>query len=297
MGSTYILRKGVATLGDLQDGYSAYMGPGFTHFYVDKYTGSDSNSGLGGFDEPFATIDAACDAANARIDWSNYPQRYSVIWVSPGAYAEAPSPPFMTHIIGLGIMGTDSQTKIVPATGSVFTGTFLGTGLHNLFISVNEAVPCLDLGVCNDSLVEDCTFANGAAVGATAVDTENSAQFVFRNNTVTSGEATGMAYGLYHRGGANKYLHAATIENNRILCTTAGIYIASNCTASQTVIAHNLIARPVKGIDDNNGNTYCYDNWITASSDAIEHANSTTHCIGNHVINNVTGAVEASGTD
>jgi len=270
--------------------------PGAENFYYVDNNGSDNNDGSS-WDSAKATIQAAITLSNATIDWSTTPDRYNVIYIAPGVYAENLTPAYYCHLVGTGIRGTDTMAEIHPATGSCITGTFLGTHLYNLWLEVNTAVPCLDIGICNNSLIEFCTFTNGAAVAATAVDTDNCTHLTMRYCSVESGQSTGMAYGLYHRGGDEKYAHNCRIHDNVIHCTTAGIWIQDTCTASQYTAWNNLIARPTKGIDDNNGTSYLYNNYITATSDAIEHANSATQCIGNHVINNATGAVEASGTD
>lgn len=264
-------------------------------YYVNATGGSDDNDGLS-WDFPKATIQAAITASNALLNWSTTPDLYNVIYVAPGVYAENLTPAYYCHIVGTGIRGTDTMAEIHPATGSCITGTFLGTHLHNLWLEVNTAVPCLDIGICNNSLIEYCIFTNGAAVAATAIDTDNCTHLTVRYCDVQSGQTTGMAYGLYHRGGDNVYAHNCRIHDNVIHCTTAGIWIQDTCTASQYTAWNNLIARPTKGVDDNSGTSYLYNNYITASSDAIEHANSATQCIGNHVINNATGAMEASGT-
>ena len=267
-------------------------------WYVDGQNGSATNDGKD-MDNPLLTTQAAIDLNNATIDWAKTPKRYNAILVAPAVYAENLTPPYYCHIIGMGVRGTDTQAEIHPATGSGFTGTFLGTCLHNIRLEVDEgSKPILDLGICNNSLIEDCTFTIGADVaGVDAIDTENCTHLTVRRCNFESGMAThGIKHCLYFRGGADKYAHNVRILGNVMHCQTAGVYIASNCVATQCTIAHNFIMGPTKGIDDNNGASWCIGNWISAT-DAIEHANSATRCIGNHVINDGTGAVEASGTD
>lgn len=268
-------------------------------YYVDVLNGSDSNNGSS-WSQAFATIAQAITTSNATINWSYAigNRKYNAILVAPGVYPEnLTSSPYYCHLVGMGIRGTDTATEIHPTTGSCLADTLLGCHIANIRFEVNTAVPCLDIGICNSTTIEYSTFTNGAAVGATAIDTENSTHLTVRYCSVESGQGTGMAYGFYHRGGANKFVHNARIHDNVIHCTTAGIFIQNTCTASNYVAWNNFIARPTKGIDDNSGQGYFYNNYITASSDAIEHANSATQCIGNHVINNATGAVEASSTD
>ncbi len=275
---------------------SMIMSSALAVYFVDGDNGADTNLG-DSWEQAYETIDKAREVNNATIDWSATPKRYNVIFIAPGVYPEELSFPYYCHVIGTGIRGTDTATEIHPVTGSCFAGTMLGTHLLNLRLEVNDAVPCLDVGICNNSKIEHCTFTNGAAVAATAIDTENCSHLTVCHCSVESGMGTGMGYGFYFRGGADKYAHNVRIHDNVIFCDVAGIWIQNTCTPSQFAAYRNLIARPVKGIDDNSGMSYLFDNYISASSDAIEHANSASQCVGNHVINNVTGAVEASGTD
>lgn len=289
------LKSGVATLADLTDGLAVGTVPAGveTVYYVDNATGDDQDDG-DTWDNAKATIQSAITASNATVDWSATPKRYNVIYVKPGVYAEELTPAYYCHIIGCGLPGTDTQAEIHPTTGSCLTGTLLGARLVNLWFETNEAVDCLNIGICNNSVIEHCVFTNGAAVAATALSTDNCTHLTFRYNRVESGQTTGMAYGLYFQGGADKYAHNVEVYGNTIFASTAGIWIEDTCTASQAKIYNNFIARPTKGIDDNNGGSYCWGNFISASSDAIEHANSSTQCIGNYVINNATAAFESA---
>lgn len=298
MTGLYNLKQGVAALSDLEDGRQAGLFPvGVNNvWYVDSTNGSDSYSGES-WDDAFATVDAAITANNATIDWSTTPDRYNAIFIAPGVYAENLTHfPYYCYVIGCGVRGTDTQTEIHPTTGSCFAGTMLGTIFINIRFEVNTAVPCLDVGICNNSQIIGCTFTNGAAVAATAVDTDNCTHLWVDDCDVESGQLTGMAYGFYFRGGSNKFAHNVRIRNTRIFASTAGVWIQDTCTATQCLIGPDVfIAGATKGIDDNNGGSYVFGNFITGT-DAIEHANSSTQCVGNSVINDGTGAKEASGT-
>jgi len=264
-------------------------------YYVDVTNGDDTYSG-DSWDNAFATLNKARTVSNATINWSYTPKRYNAILVAPGVYNENLTGGFYyCHVIGTGIYGTDTETEWHPTTGACLASTLLGTHFYGIRFEVNTAVPCLDIGVANNSLIENCTFTNGAAVGATAIDTDNCTHLEVRNCTVNSGQTTGMAYGFYFRGGSDKYAHNVRIHDNVIFCETAGVFIQDTCTATQCVIGpNNMIARPAKGVDDNNGGSYVFGNYISATSDAIEHANTTTQCIGNFVINNATAAFESA---
>jgi len=270
-------------------------------YHVDRTNprANDSNDGTDP-KEPKLTIQSAITAHNARINWGDafgglLP--HSTILVGPGVYAENLTPAYYCRIIGLGILGTDSATEIHPATGSALAGTGLSLYLSNLWFEAETAVPVIDFGVCNNVVIEDCAVMMGIAGLATmGIQTDNASHSQFRRILFGSGVAN-LPIGMQHLGGANKFLHQCLIEDNRIFAATTGIDIPANCTASGSVIKSNVIVgRPVTGISDLNGGTYCIDNWVTASVDAINHANLATNCIANHVLDAAVGAVEAAGT-
>jgi hypothetical protein len=296
------LKNGVAGLGNLYDGYMAGNFPTAIDedsiWYVDSNTSATAQDGKS-WDTAFDTVQEAITAHNALIDWSATPMRYGVIYVAPGVYAENLTPAYYCYIIGGGVRGTDTSAEIHPATGSCLTGTLLGTVLINLRFETNEAVDCLNIGICNNSEIAYCVFTNGAAVAATALSTDNCTHLHFHHNWVESGQTTGMNYGLYFQGGSNKYAHNIHVHDNSMICTTSGVWIQNTCTASQARIGpHNMIwcsGGSGKGVDDNNGTSVVYGNWIRAV-DAIEHAGGAAYTIGNSVVNTATGAKEASGS-
>jgi hypothetical protein len=295
------LKNGIAGLGNLYDGYTAgTFPPGIDEnsiWYVDS---NMSATGDGySWDTAFLTVQEAITAHNALIDWSATPMRYGVIFVAPGVYAENLTPPYYCYVIGTGIRGTDTSAEIHPATGVCVTGTLLGTIFYNLWFEVNEAVDCLDIGICNNSEVAGCVFTNGAAVAATALSTDNCTHLHFHHNYVQSGQTTGMKHGLYFQGGDNKYAHNIHVHDNSIVTTDTGVYIAAGCTASEARIGPNNMIRcsgvASIGVDDNNGTSIVYGNWIRAV-DAIEHEGGASYTIGNSVVNDGTGAKEAANS-
>lgn len=298
MSGPYVLRKGRSSVSDLMDGMLLSSLPiGVKNvYYVDVDYGSDGNDGSS-WDHALATYARARTLSNATIDWAHNAYRYNAIVLSPGIYSvESGAFPYYCWVIGTGVRGTDTATEFHPATGAAFAGTMLGTVLYNLRIEVDEAVPCLDVGVCNNSAVIKCTFTNGAAVASTGIDTENCTHLWVEDCDFESGQTTGHAYGFYFRGGSNKYAHNVRIRNNRIFASTAGIWIQDTCTASQCVIGpDNLIAGAAKGVDDNHGGSYVFGNFITGT-DAIEHAGGAAFTVGNSVVNNGTGAKEAANS-
>ena len=268
-------------------------------WYVDKNhpNTSDSNDGLS-WERPLTTIGAARTKNNATIDWADDAYPLNTILVAPGVYAEQIGGLYYVRLIGTGTRGTDGMAEVSLTGYSALAGTMLNAYIYNMHFECDtQDTPIVDGGIVNSTWFERCTFALGANVsGVAGIDTDNSTHLTVLNCSFESGQAQNLAYGIYARGGANKYLHQARIHYNVIQAATAGIWIQDTCTASGCEIRGNTIYRPTKGIDDNSGTSYCIDNFISASSDAIEHANSSTQCIGNHVINNATGAKEASST-
>lgn len=279
--------------------YGRSAGDTGINYYVDQNhaNASDSNDGTDP-EAPFLTIQRAITVSNATIDWAATPKIYNSIWIAPGVYAENLTPAYYAILTGTGQLGTDTAAEIHPAAGSALAGTGLGLVLRNLRFEVETAAPVIDFGVANNSAVLGCELVRGIAGLATmAIQTDNATHLQLIANRVISGVAN-FPTGFQFLGGANKYLHASLIYGNWIFAATTGIDIPANCTATGTIIQDNVIAgRPVTGISDLNGNTYCINNWVTASVDAISHAALATNCIANHVIDAAVGAVEAAGTD
>jgi len=270
-----------------------------TVYYVDAENGDDDNDGLS-WDNALATIQEAIDKSNATIDWDATPKAYNEIWVAPGVYAENLTPAFYCIIRGMGMRGTDTAAEIHPATGSCFTGTFLGSGLSNLRLEVDEASkPILDLDIANNSRIQSCEFGIGASVaGVAAIDTENATHLVIMDCDFTSGMNQNMAYVGYHRGGDDKYAHNVQYIGNRMWVKTAGIYVAADCTASQMLIQRNFIfvSGTGTGIHDLNGNSMVVDNDIIVegAGDAINHAGGAGYTLRNHTLVNGTYALETA---
>jgi len=285
---------------DLVDTFGfSVTGPLGIDYYVDgsgnNDDADDDNPGTEP-ELPFLTLQAAIAASNATIDWAHTPKNYNRIWVTPAVYAEALTPAYYCEIIGMGTHGTDTMAEVHPAAGSALSGTALGLILNNMRFESETAVPVIDFGIANNSMLIDCEIVRGIAGLATmALQTDTATHLRLIRNRILSGVAN-FPIGFQFLGGADKYLHASLIFGNWIWAATTGIDIAASCTASGTVIENNKIARPVTGILDANGNTFCVGNKITASTDAISHVNLSSMCIDNHVINNVTGAIDYTGT-
>lgn len=274
-------------------------------YYVDGTNGNDANDGSS-WERAKATYLAARTLSNATIDWSATPKRYNAIFVAPGVYTETIYPPYYCHTVGTGIMGTDTAVEFHPAAGSAIvypdlTGaTALGSGFYNIRFEAETAVPVVFLGIANNSIFHNCEFVKGIAGLATqGLRVQTATHFQVVNCRFISGVANfaeGIVFDHDPLATGDKFVHSCQIKGNDIWAVTAGIRIDQHNVASGCLIQDNFIARPAKGIDDNNGNSYCVNNWISAT-DAIEHANTATQCIANHVINVATGAIETTGTD
>ena len=269
-------------------------------YYVDK-NHSEANDNNDGTDPraPKATIASAITASNATISWTDDAYPYNWIFIAPGVYAEALTAlPHYCHVVGTGVLGTDGATEIHPAAGSAIAGTQIDARWCNIWFESETAVPVIDFNICNNVIVENCAIQRGVAGLATiGIDFSNASHVQIYNNIFGSGVAA-LPTGINFAGGGGIFAHQVRIIGNIINCATTGINIPLTCTASGAVIAQNLICgRPVTGIQDLNGGSYCFDNWVTASVDGISHLNLATNCIANHVIDAAVGTVEAANTD
>ena len=260
-------------------------------YFVDKKNGSDTNSGLS-WAEAVATIAKAIALSNASIDWAGDPWLVdNYIIIAPGLYKEnLVSVPHSCHVIGLGVHGTDTPVEIHPDSGkAIAVATAVGVHFYNIRFEATGAVPIIDFGICNNVIFENCQFAPAGAGVTCYIETDNCSHLQIVNCQFMSGLGTPViTNGLHFKGGADKYLFAAQIKNNIISGIKSGgtaINVASNCTASETVIKDNVIIVPGagKGIDDNNGDTRCIGNKIFVGSggDCIEHAGGNANLIGN----------------
>ena len=274
-------------------------------YYVDcRVTASGNGSSWAA---AFKTIQEAITANNADIDWGATPWLVdNYILIASGEYAEALSVPFTCHMIGMGVLGTDTAVEIHPAVGSAMAGTFLGTHVSNIRFETTEAtVDTLNIGTCNNSLIENCEIVCGVAgggAGTAYISTVNCTHLrVYNCSFQYGGAGTPHNYGIYFGGGANKYAHHVDIRDNLIQGIRAagvGIHIPANCTATNAVIRENIIKIPTtgKGIEDLNGNSLCVNNFITVAGagDAISHAGGAGMTINNQTVVNGTALRETA---
>lgn len=235
-------------------------------YYVSK--GGNNVDGLS-WETAFTTIEAAITAQRAmRADKPSAEQSVNTyIIIAPGTYDENITTfAFSTTFIGLGVPGTDKACEWHTTTGACMAGTVSGMRLVNIRFEAGGANDLLDFNICNNVEILNCDFqANQNNVSA--ISTENSGYLTVKNCRFGTGLTYNFDYAIYAAGGADKYLHQAVIENNWINgleATGTGIYIASNCTASGTLIKDNIIhlSGAGKGIDDDSDQAICIGNYV-----------------------------------
>lgn len=269
------------------------------NFYVDGDNGSDDYDGLS-WAKAFKTIQKAITTSNALADWTW--KKFNTIWVMPGDYPEnLDGDILMTHIVGLGIDGTDTMVNICPTTGSVLAKVaadscnLVGAHLANLRFEVKEAVPILDIEVANNSLIEHCHFYKVGDFSPVGIDTENCTHLTVRYCKFDEGGGPELAYGMYFRGGAGKFLHACRIHDNDIYAER-GIF--NEATSTKTVIKRNVVVATVGiGIEDaglGGGAAYIVDNNVYALTDAINTAGGAARTIRNRVQEGAVAAWETA---
>jgi len=194
---------------------------------------------------------------------------YDYIIIAPATYDEnITALPFSCNMIGLGHPGTDKHVELHPSAGIPIAGTVSGLRLINMRFEAVGAVDLLDFNICNNVEILNCTFACADADNVAAISTQNSSYLTIRDCRFDCLLATaGFAYCLYFGGGSDKYLASGVIENNVFSGMDAAgtaIYIASDCTASETIIRNNIIklTGAGTGIDDNNDNAMVLDNVV-----------------------------------
>jgi hypothetical protein len=280
-------------------------------YYVDNVNGLAGNDGLTPA-TAFAQVSQAITAWEAyRVTLANVYARGAIYVFGTGtAYAALTALPNYCDIIGVGANpnGNGTGIVIIGADGADgIAGTARGLGLYNLQIVSGGAFWCCDFVNLFRSTIENCAFqtkdhASDGGIrftGASGGVTIRKCHWLGSGNVIA---AVGMQV-----SGAN--FNDCLIEECEIHGTTAGVLIDDTCSTGQngtaadnTVFKNNVIGDLgrgcAKGVDDNevSGMITYVGNYITAT-DAMEMTNrGTVRCIGNHVINTTTGAMEVSGS-
>ena len=283
-----------------------------TVYYVDNVNGSSANNGLS-WDTPFAQISQAITAWEAlRVTLANVYQR-GAIYVRGTAtpYTALAALPNYCDIIGIGAVSNGNGTGIASISGAgaanAIAGTARGLKLFNLQFIATGAFWCADFVSLFRSEIANCTFQalTTATDGAIRFSASSGGNYIHDNWMTGSGNVIHKV-GMQIQGGN---FDSNRIENNEIIGTTAGVLVDNTCStgtngtaADNTVFKGNVIGDLgrgcAKGVDDNevSGMITYAGNFITAT-DAMEMTDrGNVRCIGNHVINTTTGAIELSGS-
>lgn len=295
MGSTYILRKGVAQLSDLKDGLGFYRSDSV--WYVDSVNGSDGNDGRS-WDNAYATLDKGIDQARylpgtTTIDDTKDANK--LVLVAPGHYNEGEilfSGYNITVMgVGPGVPGKDYGVSInydgaADATAALaFSGS--GISLINLHIYCDFAAPAVYCAGGDNNLIRNCVIECDGT-NATYGIQMNSMKGSRIENCVISGAKTA---GIYVAGGANRYFIHGWIKDTLVYSATSnttGILVDNTITAYNAAIERCKVSlaagSSAKGIDINcTGGLLLVNNYVSvpASATPMEHAGGDQFMMGN----------------
>jgi hypothetical protein len=305
MSSTYVLRKGHASLADLVDGGSVHGYPGNYPgkvFYVNNITGSASYSGLS-WDEPFAEVSTAITASAAALaaiptSTNRYVRNTIYVQGTGTAYAAITAWPSYCDLIGVGADPRGNGTGIAAITGSssaAAAGSARGLRLYNMQFIGSGSFYAATFAVLFRSVIENCTFVNGATGG---LDITTGGGFVIRDCQIGCGDTTTSVTG-FRVGSAAGNFNNCLVEDNMILGSTTGFENGAYL-CNGTIVRNNTIYGGTKGVDDNstqtglNASVFYVNNFISGT-DAMEISqNAAARVIGNYVVNGTTGAVETT---
>lgn len=249
------------------------------YYFVDKRTGSDSNTG----ERPtkaFATIARAITVVNARIGWSNSPWgNDDCIVVFPGNYDEnLTSVPYGSRIVGLGEAfdnSGDRGVNVKPSSGKPLDVTsIVNVGFYNICFESQGASDCVEVTEMNSSVFDHCVFEGTAGTATTAkgLDIERKGTNNIINDCIFNNVIQGIYWG-YSVGGDQV---AATIVKNCHFLTnkTNALYVHANQVCSGSHFGPNNTVTMTDGssigVDDNSNTVHIVRNWIYSPNDAIE---------------------------
>ncbi|MFX1499419.1 MAG: right-handed parallel beta-helix repeat-containing protein [Promethearchaeota archaeon] len=285
------------------------------YVFVDTESGSDNNSGLGGWKHAKATIQAGVNVARyvrgtTTIDSEK--DHRSVVLVAPGHYNVAAGSPTLAFsgynvaIVGLGcsVPGKDYGVSINydGATDTTAAIAFSGSGisLHNLHIQMTEALPAIYCAGGDNNLIENCVIEGDGTNNTYGIHMASMKGSRIRN-CVIHGFATA---GIWVEGGANHYFIHGSIDNNQLYSAVTGakgILVDNTNVVYNSKIFRNFIdvepgGATSIGIDNNaTGNLFIADNYV-----AVETAATPIESASNGVLDNkvtVNGTPDSSFND
>jgi hypothetical protein len=302
----YILRKGVATLGDLLDGGNAgvaYPGPKYPGkiYCVNNITGSSGNSGEDwehAMDDFDTAVTAQAAHIAARPSGDNYVRDIILLQGTSTAYGAVTAWPQYCDVIGIGADPRGNGTGIASITGSgseAATGAGRGLHLYNLQFIGSGAYYAATFSVLFRAVIENCVFVNRTTGG---LDITTGGGFVIRNCQIGCGDTATSATGLRIASAGGNF-NNCLLEGNMILGSTTGLATAAYLQ-NGTIVRNNVIYGGTSGVADTSTQTGLnalafYVGNFCSGTDAMAISNgAAARCFGNYVVNGTTPTIEAA---
>lgn len=285
-------------------------------YHVDPDAGSASGTGLD-YGEAMGTFALAITAGGVwQALQDNVYSRYTILIYGASTFVPAVTTlPQYCDIIGIGANPRGNGTGIARigdngASGTVdaIAGTTRGTYWRNIQFGNNAGTYSADFVHVFRSMFENCAFHPGSdydgSVAATlgAVRVSGNAGGLHMKNCAFGGDSNMKGFGLTFDGAV---ANNCVIEDCFIGGVTACVRINSAaCNTTGTTFRKNNIgtnsasgATSALGVDDNATDGLArYDgNWVFAT-DAFSMTAGAYRMVGNHVVNDTTGAMELVGT-
>lgn len=314
MGSTYVLRKGEASLADLTDGFAGYPGEGYTgtQYFVNNITGDSGFSGLS-WKEPFAQVSQAITASEAQrllqgTSTNDYVRNQIYVQGTGTAYTALVELPHYCDLIGVGADPRGNGVgiaRIGADAGSTISGVLEDATVRGLNVSNIQFQGGKDGYAFKGTNFYRCVFdnvvfaTNGSPGGDMLVyfEAANCSGLVMRNCHWLN-QTSAISGGLIGINITGTHFHGCLIENCFIVGVTAGIVIASGCINGHgSIVRNNYIGMSgetcVVGVDDNatTGSIVYAGNYIAATATNALANNHALRWAGNYAINNFTDVV------
>jgi hypothetical protein len=227
--STYVLRKGIAELNDLKDGYAAVFASANKIFHVDAAHASASDSNLGtDRNKPLSTITQAYNNCTTDVG--------DVILIHGADYRYRESDTLTILKDGISIIGsgwgTEWNNNGSLAGGYVVKVEAKAVRIANIQISINDSGAGIYVGDGNANknasmcMIEDCFIRGdwltetgpGAGIGI-GIENDGASLMTVRNCHIW-----GWGTGIDVSDGAYRTAYGAHIYNNKIMaCQNYGI--------------------------------------------------------------------------